>query len=144
MTIWEWFAILVLVASFGYLLAAGAKRAPLVDKARALKNDLEEIDRAIREAEAAGKAPDDGVWDAEEFRPLVREKYQRIREEGVDPFGHVFAPVPFQGRPIVPPDTTRELAGIIDDSFWSLFRTSLPVSAPVAPVAAPELPVSTP
>ena len=144
MTFWEWFAILALVASFGYLLAAGARRAPVVDKARALKNDLEEIDRAIREAEAAGKMPDDGVWDPEEFRPLLREKFQRIREKGVDPFGHAFAPVPHRGRPIVPPDTTRAVAGVIDDSFWSPFLTRYPESAPVSPVQAPALPQSDP
>jgi hypothetical protein len=144
MTVWEWFAILGLVACFGFLLAAGAKRAPIVDKARTLKNDLEEIDRAIREAESAGKSPDDGVWDPEEFRPLVREKYQRIREQGVDPFGHTFAPVPYHGRPIVPPETSRQLAGIIDDSFWSPFLTRLPPSVPVPPVAEPTPPQTEP
>lgn len=144
MTIWEWLAILGLVACFSYLLAAGAKRAPIIDKARALKNDLEEIDRAIRQAEAAGQAPADGVWDPEEFRPLVREKFQRIRDEGLDPFGHAFAPVPFQGRPMVPPATTLALAGVVDDSFWSPFLTRLPDSPPVSPVSAPEMPSPSP
>ena len=98
----------------------------------------------IREAEAAGKIPDDGVWDPEEFRPLLREKFLRIREKGVDPFGHAFAPVPYHGRPIVPPETTREVAGVIDDSFWSPFLTRFAESAPVSPVAAPELQESEP
>ena len=140
MTVGEWFSILSLVACFVYLLAAGAKRAPVVDKARALKNDLEEIDRAIREDEAAGKIPDDGVWDPAEFRPLVRGKFQRIREKGVDPFGHSFAPVPYRGRPIVPPDTLLAVAGIIDDSFWRPFLTRYPESNPVSPVSAPPNP----
>lgn len=138
MTVWEWLAILGLAACFGYVLAEGARRAPVVDKARVLKNDLEEIDRAIREAEAGGGRPEDGVWDPAEFRPLVREKFQRIREQGVDPFGHPFAPVPYQGRPMVPPATTLELAGVVHESFWSPFRTRLPESPPIAPVRAPE------
>lgn len=140
MTPWEWFSILALLSCFGYLLAAGARRAPVVDKARVLRNELVEIDRAIRGAEKAGKSPDDGVWDPEEFRPLVREKFRRIREQGVDAFGHAFAAVPFQGRPIVPPETTRAVAGVIDDSFWSPFLTRFPDSAPVRPVSASETP----
>lgn len=144
MTLWEWFAILTLVVCFGYLLAAGAKRAPVVDKARSVKNELEEIDRAIREAEAAGKIPDDGLWDPHQFRPLVRDKFRRIRDQGVDAFGHAFAPVPLHGRPIVPPETSREVAGVIDDSFWSPFLTRYPEFAPVSPVAAPETPESEP
>lgn len=146
MTVWEWFAILALLACFGYVLAAGARRAPVVDKARVLKNDLEEIDRAIREAESAGQHPADGLWDPEEFRPLVREKFQRIREQGVDPFGHPFSPVPYQGRPMVPPATILELAGVVDDSFWRPFQTRSMATPPVAPVQAPatETPASAP
>lgn len=140
MTVWEWLAILVLVACFGYVLASGARRAPVIDKARVLKNDLEAIDRAIREAEASGKRPDDGIWDAHEFRSLLPDKYKRIREQGVDPFGNPFAPVPYQGRPIVPSATSREVAGVVDDSFWSPFLTRLPESPPVTTVAAPENP----
>ena len=142
MTLWEWFAILGLVACFSYLLAAGAKRAPTIDKARMLKNDLEEIDRAIREAEAEGKVPDDGVWDPDEFRPLVREKFRRIRHEGVDPFGHTYAPVPYRGRPIVPPETSLSIGGVVDESFWSPFRTRFPATSPVFPVLPPETPDS--
>ena len=144
MTLWEWFAILSLLACFGYLLAAGAKRAPVVDKARSVKNELEEIDRAIREAEATGKIPEDGLWHPEDFRPLLKEKFRRIREQGVDSFGNAFVPVPYHGRPIVPPETTREVAGVIDDSFWSPFLTRYPESSPITPVSAPDTKESAP
>jgi hypothetical protein len=129
MTIWEWLAILVLVAGFATVLGVGAGRAPVVDNARVMKNQLEEIDRAIREAEAAGKRPDDGQWAPGEYLPLLRDKHARLRESGLDPFGNPYGPVPAGGRPEVPAATQSLLAGTLDVSFWSPFRVQAAVPA---------------
>jgi hypothetical protein len=119
MTIWEWLANSALLASFAFVLYAGAQRAPVMDDARTLKNQLEEIDRALREAEAMGKKPAGASWQPEEYLPLLRVKYARLRESGQDPFGNSYGPIPAGQRPRVPAATQTQVAETVDVSFWS-------------------------
>jgi type II secretory pathway pseudopilin PulG len=155
MTLLEWLAVIALVAGFGAVLVAGARRAPMVDEARTLKNELEEIDRAIRAAENSGQKPSDGVWDPPEFLPLLREKFTRLRESGSDPFGNPYPPVPVGARPTVAPETLQSLQGQLDPSFWRPFGQPQPSPAvnpspaesgplPAVPPEAPAEPSSTP
>lgn len=137
MTFLEWLALAALVAGFGVVLATGAKRAPMVDDARTLKNELEEIDRAIRVAETSGQKPADGVWDPPEFLPLLREKFTRLRESGLDPFGNPYPPVPAGARPTVAPQTLQSLQGQLDPSFWRPFDQPHSVAAAAPPPANP-------
>ena len=121
MTVWEWLAILAVVIGFGVVLNTGYRRAPQVNDARTLKNELEEIDRVIRKAEAAGSKPADGSWDPPEYLPLVREQFTRMRETGNDPFGNPYPPVPLGCRPAVAEETIAALGTTIDATFWSPF-----------------------
>jgi len=121
-SLWEWLLVLVVAAGFVTVLVSGARRAPVVDKARQMKNELEEIDRVLREQESLGNRPLDNSWDPGDYLPLVRKKFTRMKTEGVDPFGHPYESVPWDGhRPPVPAATARELEGLIDPPFWNPF-----------------------
>lgn len=144
MTVWEWLAILAVAGVFGSVLVAGAKRAPMVDVARSMKNELEEIDRVIREAEAAGRQPGDGIWDPAEYLPLLKPKFSELKETGKDRFGNSYGPVRTGGRPEVPAATATRLRGIIDPVFWSPFREASPAPAADSPAAQPAAPTATP
>lgn len=136
MTIWEWLVLLAVAGGFVTVLAAGARRAPVVDQARTLKNELEEIDRVVRTEENAGRKPDDGVWDPAEYRAMVKEKFTRLRETGLDPFGGAYPPVPAGQRPEVAAATAEKLQGTIDEAYWSPFHpagTKPPAPPPAAP-----------
>ena len=133
MTVWEWLAILAVAAGFGFVLHAGYQRAPQVDDARVLKNELEEIDRVIRKAEADGAKPADGTWDPPEFLPMVRDQFTRLRETGNDPFGNPYPPVEMGARPAVADATVSELGDAIHPSFWSPFPPASSASKSTTP-----------
>ena len=137
MTLWEWLALLVVAGGFATVLAAGVRRAPLVDQARTLKNELEEIDRVIRLQEKNGNHPADGAWDPEDFRPLVKEKFRRLRETGCDPFGGAYPAVPDGRRPEIAPATVLHLKGRVDPAFWSPFRVGGSLPPPDIPSSPP-------
>jgi hypothetical protein len=137
MTIWEWLVLLAIAGSFAAVLAAGANRASIVDPARTLKNELEEIDRVIRQRREAGQVPPGGVWQPEDFRPLVREKFRRLRDTGLDPFGNPYAAVSAGQRPAVPAATAARLHGRLGDWFWSPFTAPDPDAPPPPPDADP-------
>ena len=122
MTVWEWLVLLAVAGGFVTVLSAGARRAGTVDLARTMKNELEEIDRVIRFEENEGRQPEDGLWDPPEYRALVKEKFVRLRETGLDPFGGAYPPVPAGQRPEVAEDTAATLRGTIDPAFWSPFH----------------------
>lgn len=129
-TIWECLLVLGVVGVFATILVTGARRAPVVDAARQMKDELEEIDRVTREAQETGEAPASGVWRPGDYLPRVRRKFTRLREEGTDPFGNAWVAFPVDGRPVVPQATARELDGVIDPAFWSPFQVEPPSPSP--------------
>ena len=121
MTIWEWLALSGLVLSFAVLLIQGARRSPDVANARALKAELHEITRVLRQAEAAGEHPPNGIWQSAEYLKRVDPTFTRLHETGEDPFGTAYGDIPVGARPVVPRVSLEQIVVPLDASFWSPF-----------------------
>lgn len=116
----EWILIGIVVACMAAVLFTGWSRAETAETARRLKNELEEIDRRVRPfADEQRLATRDIA--PEEYRPLVRESFRRIREEGTDPLGNPYPPIPRGGRIAVPLATAEALDGLIHPTVWRPF-----------------------
>lgn len=119
----EVLVIMGVVALAVVLSYPGYKRAGLLEKAKVLRADLQDIEQAVAGATRDLKAPPGSVLTIDQFRKYLKPGTS-LQKAGHDPFGHPYGHQRNDAKPQVPAKSAELLRGVVPEGFWGSYQVS--------------------
>jgi len=118
--------IVALLVFGGLLYHEGARRAALKEDAARIRRELGLIEQALERAvESDPPPPGEGV-PFEQLRDYFEGGPSRLREKGLDPFGHAYGPQRPGEPPGVPAASAERLREVAPPEFWAPYPAESP------------------
>ncbi len=113
--------ILMVVGLAGLLVVIaypGWKRSGLKQEAAKIRDDLEQIEKAVQATAQESKAAPGAMIPFDQYRKHLR-KGSALEKSGTDPYGDAYGPQRSDGRPTVPKKAATRLKDVVGDNFWA-------------------------
>lgn len=105
------FALVVVLSYPGY------KRSGLIEKARQLKEDLAQIERAVAVGSKELKAPTGSLLTFDQIKKHLPHD-SHLQKTGLDPFGHPYGNQRNDAKPSIPAKSAEQLRGVVPEDYW--------------------------
>ena len=119
----ELLVIMGVVALAVVLSYPGYKRAGLMEKAKTLRADLQDIEQAVAGATRDLKAPPGSMLTLDQLRKYLKPGTS-LQKAGHDPFGHPYGHQRNDAKPQVPAKSAELLRGVVPEGFWGSYQVS--------------------
>ena len=119
----EVLVIMGVVALAVVLSYPGYKRAGLLEKAKVLRSDLQDLDQAVAAASRDLKAPPGSLLTIDQLRKYLKPGTP-LQKAGHDPFGHPYGHQRNDTKPQVPAKSAELLRGVVPEGFWGAYQVS--------------------